>query len=75
MLLDDPEIAQRRDFLWGFTLLHWAAKTDNLKAIRYLLEAGADPSAQAHGVCEAALVPHACHCSPSSREAGGLYTK
>jgi hypothetical protein len=49
MLLDDPEIAQRRDFLWGFTLLHWAAKMDNQKAIRYLLEAGADPSAQAHG--------------------------
>eukprot|EP01134_Creolimax_fragrantissima_P004847 CFRG4847T1 len=49
MLFEDAHLAQRRDFFWGYTLLHWAAKMNNAKAIRDLLAAGADPNAQSHG--------------------------
>eukprot|EP00123_Amoebidium_parasiticum_P016435 comp23428_c1_seq1/m.38992 comp23428_c1_seq1/g.38992 ORF comp23428_c1_seq1/g.38992 comp23428_c1_seq1/m.38992 type:complete len:373 (-) comp23428_c1_seq1:85-1203(-) len=49
LLVEDPQLALRRDFLWGYTLLHWAAKANNLRSVRLLLEAGADPRAQSHG--------------------------
>uniref|UniRef100_A0A3Q4AMA1 SOWAHA-C winged helix-turn-helix domain-containing protein n=1 Tax=Mola mola TaxID=94237 RepID=A0A3Q4AMA1_MOLML len=38
LLLQDARLAQRRDFMSGFTALHWAAKDGNHQAIQKLME-------------------------------------
>ncbi|XP_061755692.1 ankyrin repeat domain-containing protein SOWAHA [Nerophis ophidion] len=55
MLLQDPRLAQKKDFMSGYTALHWAAKDGHGDMIRKLVEiperrgAHVDVNTKAHG--------------------------
>nr|XP_020662685.1 ankyrin repeat domain-containing protein SOWAHA-like [Pogona vitticeps] len=49
LLQQDPTLATRKDFISGFTALHWAAKHGREELVVLLLEAGADVNVRAHG--------------------------
>lgn len=55
LLLQDTQLAQKKDFMSGFTVLHWAAKDGNHKVIRKILDASrrsgvhVDVNCKAHG--------------------------
>ena len=36
MLKDDPRLARQKDFISGYTALHWAAKRGNLNVVKLL---------------------------------------
>ncbi|KAJ8408809.1 hypothetical protein AAFF_G00246270 [Aldrovandia affinis] len=38
LLLQDAELAQKKDFMSGFTALHWAAKSGNSKMVRTIID-------------------------------------
>uniref|UniRef100_A0A4W5KBP5 Sosondowah ankyrin repeat domain family member Ab n=1 Tax=Hucho hucho TaxID=62062 RepID=A0A4W5KBP5_9TELE len=38
LLLQDPQLAEKKDFISGFTALHWAAKGGNTDIIRNILD-------------------------------------
>nr|XP_046261908.1 ankyrin repeat domain-containing protein SOWAHB [Scatophagus argus] len=38
LLLQDTRLAQKKDFMSGFTALHWAAKDDNSEMIRKIMD-------------------------------------
>uniref|UniRef100_A0A3P8Z735 SOWAHA-C winged helix-turn-helix domain-containing protein n=1 Tax=Esox lucius TaxID=8010 RepID=A0A3P8Z735_ESOLU len=38
LLLQDPQLAQTKDFISGFTALHWAAKGGNTRMVRSILD-------------------------------------
>lgn len=55
LLLQDMQLAQKKDFMSGFTVLHWAAKDSNHKMIRKIVDASrrsgahVDVNCKAHG--------------------------
>lgn len=55
LLLQNMQLAQKKDFMSGFTVLHWAAKDGNHKMIRKIVEASrrsgthVDVNCKAHG--------------------------
>ncbi|XP_048093969.1 ankyrin repeat domain-containing protein SOWAHA-like [Alosa alosa] len=55
LLLNDGHLAQKRDFMSGFTALHWAVKCGNSKMVTKIIEvsrkvgSGADVNAKTHG--------------------------
>ncbi|XP_028849015.1 ankyrin repeat domain-containing protein SOWAHC-like isoform X1 [Denticeps clupeoides] len=49
LLQQDPALANKKDFISGFTALHWAAKHGNTEMVRAMVDAGADVNTKAHG--------------------------
>jgi len=50
LLREDPRLAKARDFISGFTALHWAAKHGNSDMVKLLAgNCGADVNARSHG--------------------------
>lgn len=55
LLLQDMRLAQKKDFMSGFTVLHWAAKDGNHRMIRKIMDASwrtgayVDVNCKAHG--------------------------
>lgn len=55
LLLQDMQLAQKKDFMSGFTVLHWAAKDGNHKMMRKIVDASrragvhVDVNCKAHG--------------------------
>jgi hypothetical protein len=48
MLERDASLANKKDFINGYTGLHWAAKTGNENTLKLLLDCGADIHAKTH---------------------------
>nr|CAB3266486.1 ankyrin repeat domain-containing protein SOWAHB-like [Phallusia mammillata] len=49
-LLDlDPTLAEKRDFVMGYTALHWAAKKGNIDMVNMLLDQKIDVNARSNG--------------------------
>ncbi|XP_053319304.1 ankyrin repeat domain-containing protein SOWAHA [Spea bombifrons] len=42
LLLNDGELAEKRDFISGFTALHWAAKSGNTEMVKILFDMSAN---------------------------------
>ncbi len=50
LLREDPRLAKTRDFVSGFTALHWAAKHGNSDMVKLLAgNCGADVNVKSHG--------------------------
>ncbi|KAL1262360.1 hypothetical protein QQF64_007625 [Cirrhinus molitorella] len=55
LLLEDPQLAAKPNFMSGFTILHWAAKSGNCEMVRKIIDvsrqrgdAGIDVNAKSH---------------------------
>ncbi|XP_065827217.1 ankyrin repeat domain-containing protein SOWAHC-like [Oscarella lobularis] len=48
MLLRNSSLVNKKDFINGYTALHWAIKLDKFDTVRLLLESNADPSLKTH---------------------------
>lgn len=53
LLLQDMRLAQRKDFMSGFTVLHWAAKDGNHKMIRKIVDASRKSGTRVNVNCKA----------------------
>lgn len=49
LLLQDPSLAPKKDFVTGFTALHWAAKQGRIETVDMMARSGADVNQRAHG--------------------------
>ena len=50
MLRDDPRLAKAKDFITGYTALHWAAKHGNLDLVKLLAgQYQVDVNVKSHG--------------------------
>lgn len=53
LLLQDMRLAQKKDFMSGFTVLHWAAKDGNHRMIRKIVDASRKSSTRVNVNCKA----------------------
>ncbi|XP_029909317.1 uncharacterized protein LOC115360505 isoform X2 [Myripristis murdjan] len=49
LLAQDSSLALKKDFITGFTALHWAAKQGRLEAVDMMLRSGVDVNVRSHG--------------------------
>ncbi|XP_048113150.1 ankyrin repeat domain-containing protein SOWAHA [Alosa alosa] len=70
LLEQDPTLASRKDFVTGFTALHWAAKQGRLETVDMMARAGADVNLRSvRELTVAGALPRALHLEkPSSTQ-------
>lgn len=49
LLEQDPNLAKKKDFTSGYTVLHWAAKHGREDIVAMLSKSGVDVNAKSHG--------------------------
>lgn len=49
LLADHPKLSQNRDFILGYTALHWAAKLGRADIVKLIIKNGVDVHCKSHG--------------------------
>ena len=49
LLKEYPSLAKKKDFVMGYTALHWAAKLGRTDIVKFIMGAGVDIQSKSHG--------------------------
>lgn len=49
LLKEYPSLAKKKDFVMGYTALHWAAKLGRTDIVKFIMGAGVDIHSKSHG--------------------------